>query len=293
MFAERAFTGKGTAVFVDARGLDAAQMRLIARELRFPQTAFIFRSARPDTPPRVRVFTPTAELPRAEHLSIAAVCALDFQEKLEDTSTRVVLEEQDGPVSVYFRAKIITVRQRVPVFGGDHPEPNTVAATLGLALDDLHPFPPRVVSSSGVPFLIVAAKEASLLERIRFRSDIWERTIRHFEAPNIAVFAISSGKLSLRARVFLPALGVPEDPATESASGPIIAYALSHGLFEPPEQFVASVHQGQELERPSVIQISVAHEQGVIRQIQVGGQCQIVGEGRIVAPVVDSISGMR
>src|SRR5688500_16151624 len=160
VFAERAFAGKPTAVFTDARGLQAAQMSAIATELRFPQTAFVFPADRPGAQARVRVFTPSAELPRAEHLTIAAVYALGLEEKLSrnperQDPERVVLEEQEGPVSVYFRAQVITVKQKVPEFGGDFPEPNALSAMLGLSVADLHACPPQAVASGGVQFLIV------------------------------------------------------------------------------------------------------------------------------------------
>lgn len=286
VFAERAFAGKPTAVFTDARGLGVAQMRALATELRFPQTAFVFPSEGVGAQAKVRVFTPSAELPKAEHLTIAAVYALDVEEKLQ-RDQRIVLEEQEGPVSVYFRAKIITVRQQVPALRSEHPEPDTVAAILGLRANDFHPCAPRAVSCSGGQFLVVAVKDALRLEQLRFRADIWERTVKHFEAPNIAIFALKAGtQWVAKARVFLPAFGVPEDPATESACGPMIAYALANRLIKPPEQVVIGVEQGAEIGRPSVIQVFIEHEAGQIKQVRVGGQCQLVGEGRVLAPLV-------
>lgn len=292
VFAERAFAGKPTAVFTDARGLQAAQMSAIARELRFPQTAFVFPADRVSAQARVRVFTPNAELPRAEHLTIAAVYALGLEEKLSrnpewQDPKRVVLEEQDGPVSVYFRAQVITVKQKLPEFGSHFSEPNALAAMLGLNVADLQACPAQAVLSAGVPFLIVPVKAASLLGNARFRPDIWDRTVKQFEAPNVVAFALNAGAhYSIKARAFLPSLGVLEDPATEAACGPLVAYALRHGLLSPPEQFVASVEQGVEIDRPSVIQVFIDHRAGLVREVRVGGQCQLVGDGRLLAPVV-------
>lgn len=292
VFAERAFAGKPTAVFTDAHGLQAAQMSAIAAELRLPQTAFIFPADRPGAQARVRLFTPSAELPRSEHLTIAAVYALGLEEKLAQNPerqdpSRVVLEEQDGPVSVYFRAQVITVRQRVPEFGAHFSEPNALSAMLGLTRADLHACPPQAVASAGVSFLMVPIKDVAALNNVRFRADIWERTVKHFEAPNVVAFALNAGAhYSTRARAFLPSLGVLEDPATEAASGPLVAYALRHGLLTPPEQFVASVAQGAEIGRPSVIQVFLDHRAGLVQEVRVGGQCQLVGEGRLLAPLL-------
>ena len=261
-------------------------MSAIASELGFPQTAFIFPADRPGAQARVRVFTPRAELPPAEHLTIAAVYALGLEEKLMQDPERVVLEEQTGPVSVYFRAQVITVKQPVPEFGGEFHEPNALAAMLGLSVADLHACPPQAVSAAGVRFLIVPIKDVLALGKARFRPDIWERTVKQFEAPNVVAFALSAApKCALKARVFLPSLGVFEDPATEAASGPLVAYALRHRLLTPPDQFVASVEQGTEIGRPSVIQVFIDHAGGRVSEVRIGGQCQLVGDGRVLTPL--------
>jgi trans-2,3-dihydro-3-hydroxyanthranilate isomerase len=87
-----------------------------------------------------------------------------------------------------------------------------------------------------------------------------------------------------KARVFAPALGLREDPATEGACGPLVAYALRHGLIALPSTAAVTIEQGAELGRPSFIQVVVTHDRGHISEVRIGGQCQAVGEGTIVAP---------
>jgi trans-2,3-dihydro-3-hydroxyanthranilate isomerase len=286
VFAERPFSGRPAAVFTDARGLNEAQMQTIARELGFPQTAFVVPPDMPGTQVRVRIFTPFAELGRGEHLSLGTVFALDAEEKLKlENSPRVVLQDSDGPISVSAQARVITVKQKPAEFGPVYRDVGATAASLGLTPADLRTTPLQAVSA-GIPFLIVPVKDPRRIEAIRFRADVWERTIRNFSAPHLAAFALTvkGHQTEVKARVFMPALGVQEDPATEGAAGPIVAYMVTHRLAVLPEKAVIQVSQGAELGRPSLIQVFVAHSQGRLTEVRIGGQCQMVGEGTVIAP---------
>jgi trans-2,3-dihydro-3-hydroxyanthranilate isomerase len=287
VFAERPFAGKPTAVFTDATGLDTRALQIIARELNTPQTAFVFPSDIPEAQARVRIFTPIAELPRAEQPTIATVFALEAEEKLERATaqSRVVLQQNDGPVSASYFARVMTVKQQLPEVVGVYPEPDAVAAILGLTREDLLPAPLEAVSS-GVPYLMVPVRDGARLRSARFRDAIWERTVRNFQAPHLCAFCLDPDRPAslAKARVFAPALGLREDPATEGACGPLVAYALRHKLITLPETAAVTIEQGAELGRPSFIQVVVTHEDGEVIEVRIGGQCQSVGEGTIVAP---------
>lgn len=286
VFAEKPFSGRPAAVFTDARGLETQQMQIIAKELGLPQSAFVVPSDLANAQVRVRIFTPTTEVERGEHLSLATVFALDAEAKLKlEHSPRVVLQDSDGPISVSAQARVITVKQKVAEFGEVYREPGAVAATLGLTPQDLHHAPLQGLSA-GLPFLMVPVKDPRRVEAIRFRTDIWERTIRNFVAPHIAAFSLSvSGPtVGAKARVFMPALGVVEDPATEGAAGPLVQFALANRLVSLPENAVIEVSQGREIGRPSQIQVFVAHANERVREVRIGGQCQMVGEGAVIAP---------
>ena len=179
VFAERPFAGKPSAVFPNARGLDVPKMQAIAGELGFPQTSFVFPASTPEGAARVRVFTPLAELPHASHPTIAAVFALDCEEKLEppESRRRVLVEQADGPISVAVFARVITVKQQVPEFGSVYPEREAVAALLGLSPGDLLPTPLQAVSS-GTSYLMVPVRSPERLTAIAFRTSIWDRTVR-------------------------------------------------------------------------------------------------------------------
>ena len=160
-----------------------------------------------------------------------------------------------------------------------------MAAALGLTTRDLRQAPLQAVTA-GISFLMVPVKDPQRVAAIQFRTDIWERTVRHFPAPHIAAYSLTTqGQLvSAKARVFMPALGVPEDPATEGAAAALVSYSLANQLIALPQKSVVEVLQGAELRRPAKIQVFSAHQDGVVSEVRIGGQCELVGEGHVMAP---------
>lgn len=291
VFAETPFSGITVAVFHDATGLETAQMSAIARELNLPQCAFVFPPRGGSTSPRVQIFTPAVELPRTGLPMIATAFALQIEKSgsrppVHDGGVRprerVVLEQAEGPVSVAVFSPVLTVRQNSPVFGATYPERETIAALLSLRGDQLGAAPFEV-ASSGVPYLVVFLKNVQALSQVRIRDSIWDRTLRYFEAPNILAFALKGGDPGAFAhlRVFTPAYGVVEESASETASGPLVGYALRHGLARLPESRTVVLRQGDEIGRPSALHVTVELADDRIEQLRVGGQCALIGEGVI------------
>jgi trans-2,3-dihydro-3-hydroxyanthranilate isomerase len=200
VFAEQPFCGKTVGVFPDATGLEPGTMALVARELAFPRTAFVFPPKTEGAQAKVRVFTPSVELTSAGLPTIASVFVLQVVGSDRGdpaSSTRIILEQDEAPVSVAYSAKVYSVRQELPTFGSVYPERETIAALLSLRPDELADGPLQVVKSS-VPYLAVPLKNASSLARAKLRESIWERTLLHFEAPNLMVFATKGSPLPKR-----------------------------------------------------------------------------------------------
>ncbi len=291
VFAERAFAGKPVAVFTDASGLNDTQMASIARELNLPQCAFVFPASDEvirsgGARARVRVFTPTMELTRAGLPTIATVFALELDARGVVSSRpaqrpgRVVLDASAGPISVSGFAPVMTVRGELPTFGGVYPERETVAALLSITPQDLVHAPLMAVSSQ-VPYLVVPVTSREALDRVELRSSIWDRTVRRFEAPNLLVFCLAdaSGAALAHMRVFTPALGVWEEPASEHACSPLLGYVLRHQLVDLPENSSVVIKQGDLMGRPSTLHAAITQSDGRLHELRVGGQCISVGEG--------------
>jgi trans-2,3-dihydro-3-hydroxyanthranilate isomerase len=284
VFTERRFSGNPLAVFTDARGLNTDLMQRIARELSHPETTFVFPPADNTYDYSVRIFTPHAELPTAGQSTIGTAFALAQERRVQaPLAQRLVFDEVAGPVSVSMVSPVTTMKQQLPRFGSVYPEPQTAAAILSLKAADLQRELPVQAVASSIPYLIIPVRELEALQRIRLRADIWERTVRHFEAPNIFAFCTQTENpnTTARTRMFAPALGITEAPATESACGPLAAYLVRHKLVaERPEQSFA-IEQGAEIGRPSCIHVHIEQRNGELSSLRIGGQCVLVGEGVI------------
>ena len=291
VFAERPFSGAPLAVFTDSRGLDNLTMLALSRELNRPRTVFISHE---DTSrsPQVRIFSPHGELPSAQYPTIAAAFALALDQGSKRSSppqSRMVFESASGPVSVSSFARVMTVRQAAPGLGAVYEDVDAVLGTLGLQEAQRMQGVPIQAASSGVPYLMVPLRNRSALQSIRFREDIWYRTLRHFAAPKILAFTIETDRSgsSAKMRVFAPDVGIMEDPATETACGPLAGYLARYGLMSAESPQMLLFEQGAEIGRPSFLHVAVERDSDSITDVRVGGQCVLVGEGYIVAPTTD------
>lgn len=284
VFTDRPFGGKALAVFTDAGGLSDEQMQRFARELNLSETTFVLPALSATHQARVRIFTPLAELPTAGHPTIGTAFALQLEERIrrEAEKQRVVFEEEDGPVSVTMESPMITMHQPLPEFAPPFHDVDAVAAILGLDSASLDRALPVQSVSCGIPYLMVPVADLSAMQRIRFRTDIWERVLRRSPHPHVLPFTMQTvdPNATVHARMFAPALGIPEDAATGSAAGPLGCYLVTHGVLrERPELWITS-EQGIEMGRPSRIHIGIERSGGQVSKVRVGGQCVAVGEGR-------------
>ncbi|HKO91801.1 MAG TPA: PhzF family phenazine biosynthesis protein [Polyangiaceae bacterium] len=284
VFTEQRFHGNPLAVFTDARGLDAQLMQRIARELAHPETTFVFPPLEREHDFSVRIFSPHAELPTAAHPSIGTAFALAHERTLAAApKDRLVFDESSGPISVSMVSPITTIKQELPRFGTRYPEPHTAAAVLSLGMEDLLGGVPVQAVGSSLPYLLIPVAGLDVLRRIRLRLDIWERTIRRFEAPHVFAFCLQSASstATATARMFAPALGISEAPASETACGPLAAYLIHYRLVAPRPEHLFVFEQGAEIGRPSRIHVNARESDGALRELRVGGQCVLVGEGTI------------
>ncbi len=100
VFTERIFGGNPLAVFLDASGLQDAEMQAIAKEMNLSETTFILPTSHPACAARVRIFTPARELAFAGHPTIGTTFVLASRGHLPTGATDPALEEGVGPVPV-------------------------------------------------------------------------------------------------------------------------------------------------------------------------------------------------
>jgi trans-2,3-dihydro-3-hydroxyanthranilate isomerase len=139
---------------------------------------------------------------------------------------------------------------------------------------------PEVVSC-GVPFFFVPVKNLEAIRAIRFRLDVWESSLRELVPPEVFVFTeeVETAGSRVHSRMFAPAFGISEDPATGGASGPLGCYLVRYGVVpaKPHAEFISE--QGLEMNRPSFIKIGISQHEGEITRVTVSGQCRYMGAG--------------
>ena len=290
VFSDRLFGGNQLAVFPDALGLSSQQMQQIAAEFNFSETAFVLPATSSQCNDcRLRIFTPSQELPFAGHPTLGAAHILTAigSIPLQGKVTSILLEEGVGvvPVKVYaVDGKPVYTEltaAQAPIFGPEPPPLPELAKMLSLEVSDLleGEYSPQSVSC-GLPYLFVPLQNRNTLGRLQLNKDIWKNLLSSYWAPQVYVFCWEpelEGS-DLRARMFAPALGVEEDPATGSAATALAGYlGVRHQSINARLKWI--VEQGFEMGRPSLLQVEADKENGEIKEIRVGGASVLVSEG--------------
>lgn len=292
VFTNQPFGGNQLAVFPDASGLVPETMQALAKELNLSESAFVLPAQDAAHDYRVRFFTPAVELPMAGHPTVgtAFVLAREHMIQLIEPETTITFEEGVGVVPVTFQAqegqiKTIQMRQPLPTFGPVFTDREAIAQMLSLDAAMLDTMLPLEAVSCGVPFLFIPVKSLEAMRAIRFRVDVWERVLCDFAAPHVFAFTreVVQPASTVHSRMFAPAMGIAEDPATGAASGPLGCYLVRHGLVSPTSMGISQIlsEQGFELGRPSLVHVKIEHDGHDISGVYVGGQCYSMGEGSI------------
>jgi len=292
VFAERPLSGNPLAVFPDAEGLSNEEMQAVAGEMNLSETTFV-TAPEHGGHARVRIFTPVSELPFAGHPSVGTACELVRLGLVPAAgpSTPVVLELGVGPTTVD-----VEVRGGLPVAAAVHQgaprvvrevPPAAAAKVLGLSLDDVGATaaatgaPVRLgpaVVGTGLEYAVIPVADTGALARVRLATDGLPAFERDFGEPYPFAFTGDHDPW-VEARGLFPLQGIPEDPATGSAAGPLAAHLALAGLLTPGE--IRVVLQGRHIGRPSRLAVSVAGEHPRFTDVVVGGGVVPVIEGEL------------
>ncbi|WP_417258995.1 PhzF family phenazine biosynthesis protein [Celeribacter sp.] len=268
VFTDTPFGGNPLAVIPQADALPEAQLQQIAREFNYSETVFILPPQDPANTARLRIFTPTMEVPFAGHPTIGAAVALTDlghgpELRLELDVGLILAQSAQGHAA-------FTATQNLDVLA--HPEADLVARTLGLDAADLKGAP--VMAGMGLTFTFTELTSRAALTRASV--DIATMREGHARYPKGLDFAQApywrDGD-TVHMRMFAPLDNIPEDPATGSA-----AAALGRLLSaEADAPLSITIHQGDDMGRPSRISVK-ADTTGVT----IGGQARRMMEGRLV-----------
>jgi trans-2,3-dihydro-3-hydroxyanthranilate isomerase len=267
VFTDRALAGNQLAVFTDAREIPEGSLQDLARELALSETVFVYPSDG-DAHVRLRIFTPRSEHPFAGHPVLGSAFVLGGPLQAET----VRLETGVGviPVSLVREgARIVFGRMAQPVPSWEpfaHTE--ELLRALGVEQSEL----PVEVYDNGVQYVYVVLSSGE--EVATLRPDLR----RLAELPDVlGTNCLAGSGRTWKTRMFAPADGVPEDPATGSAAGPLAVHLLRHGLVESGMEL--EISQGAELDRPSTLYTTVWGTPEAIERVEVGGSAVVVARG--------------
>lgn len=296
VFTDRPLEGNQLAVFPEPAGLDTALMQSVTREMNFSECTFVFPPERGGDI-KMRIFTPGNELPMAGHPTIGTTFALAAEGVIPRGRTDWVFELGVGPtpVSLEWNGDALSfawMTQQLPTFGGVLGDRQALAAAIGLIPSDLPADLPAQVVSCGVPFLFVPlasrrAVDAASIDRKELARCCANAGIDRMEE---CFFFTTEGEAdpaaaqTVYSRMLAPGLGIPEDPATGGASGPLGCYLLHHHVVTPEAARNILSLQGVAMLRPSRIYISIDSQNGAITRVRVGGKSVMVGRGELRIP---------
>ncbi len=269
VFTDTPLEGNQLAVFTDAGGLSARHMQPLARELNISETVFVLAPEHGGEA-RIRIFTPAVELPFAGHPVLGAAIVVGVERGLD----AVTLETGAGlvPVALERRGDQVgygTMQQPLPSWGPFEREAELLDA-LGVERSRL-PVEVYVNGPRHVYVELGGEEEVAAL-----RPDM--RALSELGEVGASCFAGSGTRW--KTRMFAPLLGVPEDPATGSAAGPLAVHLARHGRIAFEEQI--EIRQGAEVGRPSLLHARVVGSRERIERVEVGGSAVIVASGEFV-----------
>jgi trans-2,3-dihydro-3-hydroxyanthranilate isomerase len=267
VFTDEPLTGNQVAVFTDAREIPEAQLQPIAKEMAFSETVFVY-PAGADGHVRIRIFTPAAELPFAGHPVLGTAFVLGGPLQLGE----IRLETGSGVVPIVLEregARIVFGRMSQPV---PEWEPYDRADELQELLGVRSELPVELYRLGPGHVYIALGSE----DEVAGLSPNFGALAR---LTDFGVSCFAGSERSWKTRMFCPAAGVAEDPATGSAAGPLAIHLARHGRIGFGEEI--EISQGAELRRPSKLYATAWGTPDEIERVEVGGSAVIVARGEL------------
>jgi trans-2,3-dihydro-3-hydroxyanthranilate isomerase len=288
VFTDTPLAGNPLAVVLDAEGLDDGAMQAIAREFNLSETVFVLPPRDPRHRAALRIFTPNRELPFAGHPTVGTAVLLALEDRVSGLADAVVfgLEELAGTVPCAVETGEGRGRARfkapiLPEYGGEGPEPDALAAALGLEPGEIG-FSGHEPShhAAGPVFTFVPIASRGALDAAR---------------PDSAGFAALGDESALylyaadpeglghryQTRMFAPHLGIVEDPATGSAAAAFAGVMMQFAPLGDGTHDVA-IRQGVAMGRPSEIALQLTIASGALQSVEIGGSAIVVSRGTLL-----------
>ncbi|MEI1249177.1 PhzF family phenazine biosynthesis protein [Rhizobium aouanii] len=293
VFTSTRFEGNPLAVISDARGLSDTTMQKIATEFHYSEVTFVLPPEDPQNSARVRIFTPTMEIPFAGHPNVGTAYVLGQQAEIfgKPVGDTLRFEEKAGIVEVSLKrsgGKVAgaAIRAPQPLTIGDTIAAETIAGCVsldaGVIVSTTHA---PAFASVGLNFAVAEVNGLEALAAVRpnlagFQAAAGHQTTSGHDFSLFLYVRTAENPWNIRARMFAPLDNVPEDPATGSASAALGAYLVSLAL-EADMNVRITIEQGVEMGRRSVITLDIAKSNGIVTDVVISGGCVSVMRGEI------------
>jgi trans-2,3-dihydro-3-hydroxyanthranilate isomerase len=271
VFTPRPLGGNQLCVVPEPGELDDAEMQAIAKEIGFSETTFVTEAA--GARYVMRIFTPGQELPFAGHPTLGTAFVLVGEGRVSTPATQVIAAGEI-PVEVDVEANTAWMTQLPAEFGPIFPDRDLIARAIGLSTADLDPGRPVQTVSTGLPTTIVPVRDLETIRRATRNERLVGEAVAVSGGRDLYLFAPRADGVT--ARMFDSEFGIGEDPATGSAAGPLGAYLAEYGDLGKTRS--VTIHQGEQVGRPSELNVEVDRE-GDAWRVRVGGGVHIVGRG--------------
>ncbi len=293
VFTDHPFAGNPLAIVLNADGLSDTAMQTLAREFNLSETIFVQAPDDPANTAKVRIFFPTAEIPFAGHPTIGCAIYLAMQSAPDgDFETEIRLEEVAGlvPVTVTRQGKRVTAELTAPVLphavpGAAMPDFTVIAAAIGLdpadiGFDTHHPG----VWQGGPTYGYVPLNSLKSLANAHPCEPAWSQLMESWGTDSAYLYTPGT-RCDYQARMFSPTGGIPEDPATGSASCILAAQLLAAGALGEGDTAL-TLHQGVEMGRPSTLHLTITLKGGALAAVRLAGTSVEISRGQIKPPQI-------
>lgn len=279
------FGGNPAGVVTDASCITEDEKQKIAREMNLSETAFVSPSDVADF--KVQFFTPRFEVDLCGHATIGTFSAL-YEEKKLDLSKNVFTQETRAgvlPVGLIDKdgKKVFMMTQPVPKFEHFPMDKKDIANLIGLSENDLIDIPSKKVNT-GIWWLVFGVKSLDKLMNIKPDLKAIEEISGKYNIVGITPFCLETlnENYDYHMRAIAPLVGVAEDPVCGTGNGCVASYIIHNKLIECNEHINLVGEQGQEVNRPGCVYVTISKQNDEINEIKIGGAAVTVLDGKLV-----------
>jgi trans-2,3-dihydro-3-hydroxyanthranilate isomerase len=270
VFTDTPLEGNPVAVYTDGQGIPGERMQRIAREMNLSETVFVL-PAEAGGDARIRIFTPMNELPFAGHPTLGTAIVLGEPTQLET----IRLETGAGVVPVELKrrddGRVVAGRMRQPIPTWQaYDRTDELLSAIGVKASGL----PVEIYQNGPRHVYVELDDEAAVAAL-------EPDLARLKTHDAGINCFAGSATRWKTRMFGPALGVPEDPATGSAASPLAVHLARHGRTGFGQEI--EISQGAEIGRPSRLFARALGHGDQIEAVEVAGAAVIIAEGRLHA----------